>query len=101
MSFLFYKRPPYVETPDGPISLSTCQKYVDRSKNVKIDIPTEISFENVIANKAMPVLLSFQLEQLEANMKLALLSPRLYGLFGLCDSRCRKSPVLPMDGRLL
>lgn len=55
MSILFYKRPPYVERPEGPLSLSHCQKYVDRSKSYKIGIPSEVSFENVVSNKSMTV----------------------------------------------
>ena len=55
MSILSYKRPRYVERVDGPLSLSGCQKYVNRTRDYKVDIPVEISFENVISNRSMPV----------------------------------------------
>ena len=55
MSILFYKRPDYIPRPDRPLNLSDCQKYVDRANCCKATIPPELSFENVIENKAMPV----------------------------------------------
>ncbi len=55
MSILFYKRPDYIAKPEGPLDLSQCQKYVDRTKSCRSEIPPELSFENVLADKAMPV----------------------------------------------
>ncbi|MCJ1423640.1 hypothetical protein MMC29_001524 [Sticta canariensis] len=54
MWILSSKRPKYVERLDGPLSLPNCQKYVDRARGQKVDIPSEISFENVISNRSMP-----------------------------------------------
>lgn len=54
MSILFYKRPDYVAKPPGPLNVSDCQKYVERTMGSKSSIPPELSFENVIQNKALP-----------------------------------------------
>lgn len=54
MSILFYKRPDYIATPPGPLTVSDCQKYVERSMSSRSVIPPELSFENVIQNKALP-----------------------------------------------
>lgn len=54
MSIFFYKRPDYVAKPPGPLNVSDCQKYVERTMGSKSSIPPELSFENVIQNKALP-----------------------------------------------
>ena len=55
MSILFYKRPDYIALEDGPLSQSNCQKYVERACNVKDSIPAELSFENIIEGRTLPV----------------------------------------------
>lgn len=54
MSVLFYRRPDYVAKLPGPMSLSQCQVYVERTQKHKRAIPAELSFENIIQNKALP-----------------------------------------------
>ncbi|KAK7514999.1 regulator of G protein-like protein [Phyllosticta citriasiana] len=54
MSILFYRRPSYVQRPNGPITNTECQRYVDRTTGGTRGIPEELSFENVIGNKALP-----------------------------------------------
>lgn len=58
MSILFYRRPDYVSKSNGPLDRKECQRYVERTANGKRGIPDELSFENIIANKALPVCLS-------------------------------------------
>jgi hypothetical protein len=55
MSVLFYRRPDYVQRTDGPLNWEDCQKYVERTKGNRHNIPEELSFENVVNNKALPV----------------------------------------------
>lgn len=57
MSLLFYRRPDYVAKLPGPMSLAQCQIYVERTQKHKRAIPPELSFENVIQNKALPVII--------------------------------------------
>jgi len=58
MSVLFYRRPDYVERTDGPLNWEDCQKYVERTKGNRHNIPEELSFENVVNDKALPVRIS-------------------------------------------
>lgn len=37
------------------MNLSTCQAYVEKTMKHRRSIPLELSFENVIQNKALPV----------------------------------------------
>ena len=53
--FLFYRRPDYVAKLPGPMSLAECQLYVERTQKHRKAIPLELSFENVIRNKSLPV----------------------------------------------
>lgn len=55
MSILFYRRPDYVAKVPGPMNLTQCQLYVERTQKHKRAIPPELSFENVIQNRALPV----------------------------------------------
>ena len=55
MSILFYKRPKYVQKPEGPLDAINCQAYIDRSQKCKAVIPPELSFEQIVGNKAAPV----------------------------------------------
>lgn len=55
MSVLFYKRPSYVERPQGPINAKDCQKYVERLKTSKGAVPEELSFDNMMIGKTLPV----------------------------------------------
>ena len=55
MSILFYKSPDYIARPKGPLDASQCQKYVDRMRSCKSGIPEEVSFERVLADKALLV----------------------------------------------
>ena len=52
MSFLFYKRPNYVAKRAVPMVASDYQKYLEKSRQA---IPTELCFEYVVSNRAMPV----------------------------------------------
>ncbi|MCJ1228434.1 hypothetical protein MMC12_005095 [Toensbergia leucococca] len=54
MSILFYRRPDYIAKAPGPMNLTTCQRYVERTQKHKRAIPPELSFENVVQNKALP-----------------------------------------------
>ncbi|KAI4214189.1 MAG: hypothetical protein LQ351_003274 [Letrouitia transgressa] len=54
MSILFYKKPKYVPQVDGPLSLGSCQKFAERTKDCQAPIPPELSFERIISNKALP-----------------------------------------------
>ena len=55
MSILFYRRPDFVAKVPGPMNLTQCQIYVERTQKHKRAIPPELSFENVIQNRALPV----------------------------------------------
>ncbi|KAL8960448.1 MAG: hypothetical protein Q9193_002848 [Seirophora villosa] len=55
MSILFYKKPDYRAIGEGPLDLQKCQKYVERTKDCKGEIPPDLSFEWIISNKALPV----------------------------------------------
>ncbi|KAI4188906.1 MAG: hypothetical protein L6R41_001840 [Letrouitia leprolyta] len=54
MSLLFYRRPDYVAKLPGPMNLTQCQIYVERTQKHRRAIPPELSFENIIQNKALP-----------------------------------------------
>ena len=78
MSILFYKKPCYVPKVDGPLNLSDCQKHVERTKDCKVQIPSELSFETIVSNKALPVGEStIRLKETMSHSLLAVLSPRL------------------------
>ena len=55
MSLLFYRRPDYVAKLPGPMNSTQCQVYIDRTQKHRRAIPPELSFENVLQNKALPV----------------------------------------------
>ena len=55
MSIFFYCRPDYVAKLPGPMSLSQCQTYVEKTQKHRKAISPELSFENVVQNKALPV----------------------------------------------
>lgn len=55
MSILFYRRPSYVERPSGPINAAACERFVQRTKSSKGKVPPDLSFENVINNRCLPV----------------------------------------------
>lgn len=52
MSLLFYRRPNYVEKHIGPLSAGDWQTYIEKSRAA---IPTELCFDYVVTNRAMPV----------------------------------------------
>lgn len=54
MSILFYGRPAFVAKAPGPMTVSSCQAYVERTSKYKRSIPPDLSFDNVVQNKAMP-----------------------------------------------
>ncbi|KAL2040309.1 hypothetical protein N7G274_006752 [Stereocaulon virgatum] len=54
MSVLLYKRPDYIAKAAGPMTLTQCQIYVERTQKHRRAIPPELSFENIIQNKALP-----------------------------------------------
>lgn len=53
------------------------QKYVEKTRRA---IPPELCFENVVANRAMPVDLSMTLSIESPLISIAMLSSRLHGL---------------------
>lgn len=55
MSILFYKRPKHVNTPEGPLDVTNYKEQLNRSNNCEASIPPELSFEQVVGNKAGPV----------------------------------------------
>lgn len=87
MSILFYRRPSYVQRPNGPITNLECQRYVDRTTGGTRGIPEELSFENVIGNKALPVRPSVRpLKVLNVDRQIAVYITRLHGLSRLCHT---------------
>jgi hypothetical protein len=77
MSLLFYRRPNYVRET-GPMDSFNYQKYVEKTRRA---IPPELCFENVVANRAMPVGHWMIVLTTEPPLiSTAMLSPRLYGL---------------------
>ncbi|KAL8858743.1 MAG: hypothetical protein Q9178_004660 [Gyalolechia marmorata] len=54
MSLLFYRRPDYVAKLPGPMNSTQCQVYIDRTQKHRRAIPPELSFENILQNKALP-----------------------------------------------
>ncbi|KAL8996327.1 MAG: hypothetical protein Q9169_004127 [Polycauliona sp. 2 TL-2023] len=54
MSLLFYRRPDFVSKLPGPMDKSKCQIYVDRTQKHRKAIPPELSFDNILQNKALP-----------------------------------------------
>ncbi|KAI4265768.1 MAG: hypothetical protein L6R38_009189 [Xanthoria sp. 2 TBL-2021] len=54
MSLLFYRRPDFVAKLPGPMDKTQCQIYVDRTQKHKKAIPPELSFDNILQNKALP-----------------------------------------------
>lgn len=55
MSILFYKKPDYRPKAEGPLNLQQCQKFVEKTKDCRGEIPPDLSFERIISNKALPV----------------------------------------------
>ena len=55
MSILFYRRPDYAEKASGFLDQSACQKYVERAKLSKNKPPPELSFDNIVGHKTLPV----------------------------------------------
>ncbi|KAI9782499.1 MAG: hypothetical protein M1839_004985 [Geoglossum umbratile] len=53
MSVLFYRRPDYVSQASGPMTSSTCQRYIERAGS-RTAIPRGLSFESVLTGKTMP-----------------------------------------------
>lgn len=124
MSLLFYRRPDYVAKLPGPMSLAQCQIYVERTQKHRRAIPPELSFENVIQNKALPVIIppflslplpsAIYLPIISKEKKkttpisnpgmlkvsIALRPPRFHGLSRLRLPRRRKPPILSLAARL-
>ena len=51
MSILFYKRPDYVARASGPMDPANYERMVE---NKQKPIPPELSFDMIVANRAMP-----------------------------------------------
>lgn len=103
MSILFYRRPDYVAKVPGPMSLSQCQLYVERTQKHRRAIPPELSFENVIQNRALPVRPEGKVESLFRELGLtvaAMCSTRFHGLPSLYFARCGESSILAMASGL-
>ena len=77
MSLLFYKRPDYVAKNPGPMNASDYQEYLEKSRR---SIPTQLCFENVVSNRAMPVRPSETMLRTVFDRFPAMLPLRLYGL---------------------
>ncbi|KAI9752405.1 MAG: hypothetical protein M4579_005629 [Chaenotheca gracillima] len=54
MEVLFYKRPRYIKPSGKALDHSECERYLGRTDAFKDRIPADLTFENVIANKAIP-----------------------------------------------
>lgn len=98
MSLLFYTRPDYVEKHHAPMHASEYQSYLEKSRAA---IPTELCFENVIANRAIPVSRYeyVVVKQLRLTRG-ALLAARFYGVLTLRGPRRGESSILLMASRL-
>lgn len=98
MSILWYKRPDYVAKVPGPMNLTQCQIYVERTQKHKRAIPPELSFENVIQNKALPpcALQDFMVSTLHGifKSKLILQSPSIL-ISGQCRITLSMSLTMP------
>ena len=55
MPLLFYLRPDLVAKLPGPLGLAQCQAYVERTQKHRKAVPAELSFENVVQNRALSV----------------------------------------------
>ena len=73
---------------------SDYQKYLEKSRR---SIPTELCFEYVVSNRAMPVrYVSDTNRKTFANTVLAVLPVRFHGLPTVRLTRSRKSTILPL-----
>ena len=99
-------RPAFVTKAPGPMTKSSCQAYVERTSKHKRSIPPDLSFENIVQNKAMPpcsrqdfmVAASADTPR-QAKIRHSILTFWV-GVPGIRLSRCRKSAVLAMVRRL-
>lgn len=55
MPLLFYLRPDLVAKLPGPLGLAQCQAYVEKTQKHRKAVPAELSFENVVQNRALSV----------------------------------------------
>ena len=63
MSILFYKKPDYITKEGGPLTKSSCQRYAEKAACTRSQIPPELSFENVMEGKTLPVGLTLSSQQ--------------------------------------
>ena len=54
MSFLFYKKPAFVEPQHGPLSACQIVGHPSSAASSDAGVPPELSFENIICNKCAP-----------------------------------------------
>ena len=81
MSLLFYRRPDYVEKSHGPMSASNYQKYLEKQQAA---IPSELCFENVVANRAIPASCHARLSSGRKKLiRIAMFVARFHGIFAL------------------
>lgn len=84
MSILFYKRPNYVARMPGPMDQANYDKILEKQKS---SIPPQLSFEMIVANRAMPPVGSFfPLYQSASNPFSSVLARRFHGLPVICVS---------------
>lgn len=55
MSVLFYSRPNYIDRSSGPLNKAECQRFAEKTKGRKDTLPPELSFDNVVSGKTLPV----------------------------------------------
>ena len=95
MSLLFYRRPDYVRNT-GPMDSSDYQKHIEKTRRA---IPPELCFDNVVANRAMPVRANDIYTEPQLTLP-AMLSPRLHGLPDERLSWRRKPTILSLASGL-
>ena len=61
MSFLFYKKPKAVIHCDGPLDICNVPSRPEKVEQCQAAIPPQLSFEQVLSNKAAPVSSSIKL----------------------------------------
>ncbi len=54
MTFFLYRRPEYVAKLPRPLTRDECELFVQRSQEHKRAVPPELSFDNVVQDKALP-----------------------------------------------
>ena len=100
MEFLFYRRPDFVAKVPRPLTKHDCELYVERTQKHKRRIPSALSFENIIQNRALPPA-SLEDFMVRSSSTLAVLILTLHiGVLAPCFSRCREPGFLLVGTKL-